>query len=125
MALWFAVFSAEPLVLHACPMHDGPLAARAAAAAEPHAMAAGMQHRAGQPGAGHSGHAGHHACSCPGACCAAPGVAASADAQALVVAVVRLAPLAARPADLFRYRPSDPEHARPPSIGPPPTLHIG
>ena len=69
---WLAVFAAEPVALHACPVHDGP-------------------HSASQQ-THHSQHAPeHHSCTCPGACCPTVGVhleSTPALAPARVVAFV-------------------------------------
>ena len=69
-ALWFAVFTAEPRSLHACPVHDGPGAAHAghAAAADTTHMSGSMDHSAGGHHKG-SHEAGAKTCQCPGSCC--------------------------------------------------------
>jgi len=77
-ALWFAVFTAEPVALHTCPVHDGPGVAshgNHAPSVTGHHMA-GMQHdgaasesvaTTGQENA--PSHATNNICQCPGSCC--------------------------------------------------------
>jgi hypothetical protein len=75
-AFWFAVFTAEPVALHTCPVHDGAGVASHgghAASASTHQMAA-MDHGAPESSdaAGHGrlpGHGGKKVCQCPGSCC--------------------------------------------------------
>jgi hypothetical protein len=74
-ALWFAVFTADPVVLHTCPVHDGSGAASHAghSASASHQMA-GMDHGVSESSGGAShdrapSHAGVNACQCPGSCC--------------------------------------------------------
>src|SRR5690349_9357768 len=74
-ALWFAVFTAEPMALHTCPVHDGSGVASHgdhAASASTHRMA-GMEHSVSESGGGSQepapGHASAKVCQCPGSCC--------------------------------------------------------
>jgi hypothetical protein len=84
LLLWFAIVSAEPALVHSCPMHDGAGAARTAVAAAH-----------GGDAVGHDGHHApddkgrHRACTCLGEC--SPGAAAPAVPAArlgLVVATI-------------------------------------
>ena len=66
----------------------------------------------------------HACCTCFGPCChAAPAVFARAP-EAPQVAVALVLPYAPTPAFSVRYHPTAPEHARPPSVGPPVGLPV-
>lgn len=89
------------------------------------AMVAGMHaagaHHSGADGLAQHGSPSndHRCCTCFGPCChAAPAVVASPPV-AIVASVAVLAPCRVPPVVPHPYRPTAPEHARPPSIGPP------
>lgn len=88
----------------------------------PMAVVAHVGHRAG-PHGGSRGND-HRCCTCFGPCChAAPAVFARAPhAPNVLVTIVPLRPTA--PTLRVRYYPTAPEHARPPSIGPPAGLSV-
>ncbi|HEX5077000.1 MAG TPA: hypothetical protein VFW03_27570 [Gemmatimonadaceae bacterium] len=127
-AAWSFVVQEEPAALHTCALHDGVAhEAGSAALGVSHAASSdtGTHHAAGTaPAATRHGNDRHHSgcCTCPGPCCDASPVALAETGAAL-------APPAIRPATRFAVRhttyiPSDPEHSRPPSVGPP-APHIG
>src|SRR4030095_1872241 len=128
-AAWFLVVEEEPAALHACAMHDGPAhAASSRSDRAPHAPAVDVAptHHAGAVPGGPTRHddSGRHSrcCTCLGPCC-------DASPVALIGTGVALAPVQGprETAQIVRrnsYRPSEPEHARPPSLGPP-APHIG
>jgi len=94
-AVWFAVFTAEPVVLHTCPVHDGP---GGAASHLEHGMTGAMQMNAaghasdaGQKGGGTPHEAGAKVCQCPGNCCNAAPIALRAFPVLDAPAVVELA----------------------------------
>ena len=68
--------------------------------------------------------AGHHSrcCTCPGPCCDASPVAIIGTGVPLVPSAIR--PAARVAVRRTTYVPSEPEHSRPPSVGPP-APHIG
>ena len=122
-AAWFLVVEEEPAALHACAMHDGP--AHAASSRSDRAPRAALDdataHHAGARPAEPARHdnTGRHSrcCTCLAPCCAASPVA-------LIGATGALVPVESprKTEHLVRrnsYRPSEPEHARPPSLGPP------
>ena len=119
LAVWFGFTAADPRALHACPLHDDPQDGAPRSGAEAHAI-----HRHGDgvshspAAAGHGPHSGTHRCTCPGACCAAASVAAPVIHESLVV-VSSIATEAPTFGTSPAHRPSAPEHARPPSVGPP------
>ena len=103
--------------LHVCPMHDGATHAAGSTA--------GASHTATPTGAHHAaGNTQRHSqcCTCVGPCCGAPPATYVAAGELSVV--VDTPPAESRPAWRVGYIPSSPEHARPPSLGPPVT-HIG
>lgn len=118
-AAWSFVVQEEPAALHACAMHDGVAHVAGPASAT-------VSHAPGSNDAAHHatratrhGNDGHHShcCTCPGPCCDSAPVAI-VDTSALLPAP------AVRPATRFAVRhtahvPSEPEHSRPPSVGPP------
>ncbi|GJG89025.1 hypothetical protein tb265_42060 [Gemmatimonadetes bacterium T265] len=118
-AAWCAVALGAPLAL---PAAVARVAAGAAAAA-PGADAAcagmmtadGMRHAA--PHGSRSGD--HQCCVCFGSCCHAAAALVADPPRALVAAVAALALRPTPPAIPPVYHPSAPEHARPPSVGPP------
>jgi hypothetical protein len=120
LAIWFAVYSAAPGALHACPMHDGGLALPGIDPA-PHAMA-----HAGHSPLHHGAHshAAGHVCSCPGPCDGAEHAVDVPRVALTIVATLTPSRPADRPDEPLARRPASPEHARPPSLGPP-TLHAG
>jgi hypothetical protein len=144
LALWLLAFSAEPAAVRLCPLHDGtgrvdvaqdgrPVGVRAAAhATAGHAGRPAAADRPDTQAHGHApssvpahgaGHRRHRGCTCVGDCCAASPVSRPTVAAALLDATIVVAP--ARPVVIVSSRrPSTPEHARPPSIGPP-TPHLG
>ena len=87
-AIWLALVMGEAgFAHHHCPMHDGPI---------PSAMSGnGMLHGTGH-GDAHASHgedgnpapAGHHLCTCIGACTASSGAATIAEAPALPAAQI-------------------------------------
>ena len=113
MAAWMLVVMTGRL--HACPTHDGAALASTSGA---HAAHAAHAAHGGAPT-----HGATHACTCLGDCCVAAVAAPPVAGEALVAVVATVAAPAPRAA-LLRYRPSAPEHARPPSLGPP-ALHVG
>jgi hypothetical protein len=118
-ALWFAVALTEPAGLHACPMHG---VAHGLDPASAGAHGAAMHHGGGADGASHSVPGSHHlTCTCIGACCAAAvSVFPPSAAVAIAETIVRASP--ATHVVPTTHRPSEPEHARPPSQGPPLSL---
>jgi hypothetical protein len=122
LAAWFVVFTTEPRALHACPMHDGLPLQAVSNSASAHAAHNGDAH-ASHSGGDSTPHAGNHRCSCLGACCGPAAIGLPHATDALVVTIGPVAALAL-PAGPLRLRPSAPEHARPPTRGPP-VLHIG
>ena len=99
LGCWLAVFAAEPVALHACPVHD---------------VAMPMSHAAHHGSAPESK---HHCCTCPGACC--PGVGARLAtsptfAPAHIVAYVEPAFVIAAVVPA-----ADIQLALPPALGPP------
>ena len=99
LGCWLAVFAAEPVALHVCPVHD-------VATATSHAS-----HHGSMP------HSAHHGCTCPGACCPTIGARLELSptfAPARIVAFVE--PELA--IDVRGYA-ADVQLALPPSIGPP------
>ena len=128
VALWLAGFAAEPAMPHACPVHDGSARGGVTAPApglHAHGAQAHHEHRARpvdrNQDAGH--HAPRHGCTCPGACCVSVPIAAPAAEAIVVVAVVVAPPRRwSTPAPIPRR--TTPEHARPPSLGPP-ALPVG
>lgn len=80
----------------------------------------GTRAAGGRAAPGDHGDGGHRCCLCFGSCChGAPAVPARAPAASFVV-VLRALPRPARVAAVVvSYRPTAPEHARPPSVGPP------
>src|SRR6476620_3848277 len=127
-AAWSFVVQAEPAALHACAMHDGvghavgPAAVGLAHAGSPDGPA---HHANGTPGeATRHSDDGHHSrcCTCPGPCCDASPIAMTAASASL--AVSEMQPVTRPAVRRTTYVPSDPEHSRPPSVGPP-APHIG
>jgi hypothetical protein len=121
LALWFALVTGAPTLVHSCPMHDGPLAI---------VPAAGPSHQARAMQAVHAMHAVHaahgdhdrsgdrgHSCSCLGRCSAAAGAALPAGGRlAWLAGVVDVEPrLDAAP----RYVPAAVDFLRPFANGPP------
>jgi len=127
-AAWSFVVQEEPAALHACAMHDGVAhAVGPASAAASHAASsdAPAHHVASTPDAAARHNSdGHHSrgCTCPGPCCDASPVATIATGISLAVPAAR--PTARFAVRHTTYVPSDPEHSRPPSVGPP-APHIG
>jgi len=126
LAAWSFVVQGEPAALHECAMHDGVghgpalvgVAHTASADATEHHAAGTAQESTGD------GDRGPHSrgCTCPGPCC-------DESPIALIAASVPLVAPATRPATQTAVRhtthvPSEAEHSRPPSIGPP-APHIG
>ena len=112
-ALWLGVTVAEPLAMRDCQMHGGtpePNAAPASGVAA-HAHDGTATHRDHK-------HDSHHHCSCVGPCCAGTAAERPALVAAPLFDVLATAARRAARANLAR-RPAEPEHARPPSIGPP------
>ncbi|HEY2065632.1 MAG TPA: hypothetical protein VGG84_06705 [Gemmatimonadaceae bacterium] len=111
---WLLVALMEPAALHTCPMHDMVHGGMSHAAAT-HAHDA-------DDGPAHSSSRSHHSvCTCIGSCCAAVVNALGAPPVLTVAETVRQ-PIVAIYSRLTAYRPSPPEHARPPSQGPPVSL---
>ena len=122
LAVWVVVFVADPTALHACPLHDRTPHDGMALDGMPHdGMSHGGSTVHGGPGRDADHHAARHVCTCPGNCCAATPLTAPATdtvpTAAQVVACARRRPLPAP-----SHRRTAPEHARPPSVGPP-ALH--
>lgn len=128
--LWFSLVVAEPLPLHVCPMHDGPLAhvmAHQAMASPVSAMSTAgsvgdhASHSHDMPAAGTPTEHAAHQCQCLG-CCA--GTSATALPGATVrnvqatLAMVQEQPAATRGALRARLRVA---HALPFANGPPVT----
>src|SRR5262245_36641201 len=95
-AAWFAVFTAEPVSLHTCPVHDG--AGRGGAASHMEHGMTGANHmnashgsNSGQKGGGAPNQAGAKVCQCPGNCCNSAPIALRAFPVLDVPAVVELA----------------------------------
>jgi hypothetical protein len=105
LALWLVGLIAEPVSLHLCPMHGG---------------LAAMPGHVGHTGAGHHrAPATHgHGCTCLGDCAGAWTPVVPSAAVVSVARVVAVPHVAVRAANAA-FRPSAPEHARPPSVGPP------
>jgi len=121
LAIWLVGVVAEPAALHRCPLHDGAASGDTAPASatqhDGHGAASGHQHGTG------GGHHAGHGCTCLGDCCAPTLLSAPAATVAITDApVVRRPP--SQPELASAYRPAAPDHARPPSIGPP-LLHVG
>jgi len=92
------VFAAEPVALHACPVHDGP-----------HSASHQTHHSQHAPE--------HHSCTCPGACCPTVGVhleSTPALAPARVVAFVE-----PDVATVGVVSSADVQVTLPPALGPP------
>ena len=100
-AFWFAVYTAEPVALHTCPVHDGP---GGAASHMEHGVQAGSAMHMSDAMADHHGaagqkqgaerapqHAGAQDCQCPGSCCNAAPIALRAFPVLDVPAVIELA----------------------------------
>jgi len=127
-AAWSFVVQEAPAALHACAMHDGVAhTVGPASVGVPHAASsdAAAHHATSTPDAAtrHSD-AGHHSrcCTCPGPCCDASPVAIIGTGVPLVPSAIR--PAARVAVRRTTYVPSEPEHSRPPSVGPP-APHIG
>jgi len=101
-AFWFAVFTAEPVALHTCPVHDGPGGAAShmehggvASAGSAMHMSDAMagHHAAGQKKGTERApqHAGAQDCQCPGSCCNAAPIALRAFPVLDVPPVIELA----------------------------------
>ena len=96
-AFWFAVYTAEPVVLHTCPVHDG--GGPAGASHTEHGsgamhMSGSMAHHgsgAGPTSERAPNHAGAKVCQCPGSCCNAAPIALRAIPVLDVPAVIELA----------------------------------
>jgi hypothetical protein len=98
-AFWFAVFTAEPMALHTCPVHDGGAPGGAASHME-HGSGGAMHmsgsmadhaSHAGQKGESAPQHAGAKVCQCPGSCCNAAPIALRAFPVLDVPPVIELA----------------------------------
>lgn len=113
LGVWFAVVLTEPAALHACPEH-GTAHHRDA---QPHKGAA--HHHGADGTSSSSAPTSHHqGCTCIGSCCAAP-VTVIPPAMAVVIVETTTPRPGAVCTTLVAYHPSAPEHARPPSLGPP------
>lgn len=116
LALWLAVALTEPAALHACAMHGAGHASANAAGPAPtrptHHHAAGADAPERQP-------AGTHVvCTCLGSCSVA-GAAALPAYAGIGTAPAPAPPVRVSLAAGPTHEPSAPEHARPPSQGPP------
>jgi hypothetical protein len=120
VAAWTLIIQVGPAALHACPTHDGAAtAAPTAHHAAHHATAAAINGEQTHPDSAPS-HS--HRCTCLGPCCnAAPVAIITSDALLAFATVLPSVPR--EPGAPLLYVPSAPEHARPPSLGPP-ALHI-
>src|SRR5690242_16521437 len=99
LGCWLAVFAAEPVALHVCPVHD---------VAMPTSHAS---HHGSMP------QSAHHCCTCPGACC--PTIGARLE-TALNVAPARIVAFVEPDLTIdVRDYIADVQVALPPSIGPP------
>lgn len=105
LALWLAVYTAEPAALHACPVHSGDAHATMAHAGAMHgAMGRGaMTTHDAAPASGHR-HAPDRHCTCPDHCCAAgacglPSARVGLDVATVRVEAARRTELALRVAD--------------------------
>ena len=76
-------------------------------------------HAAGKHTSPDGGDREHRCCTCFGPCCHAAAAVPAPAPSAMLVAAVRVVPPPARPQVVVSYRPTPPEHARPPSAGPP------
>lgn len=102
LGCWLAVFVAEPVGMHSCPVHDGI----------GHAMA--HMHHAPAPAPGHSE---HRACTCPGTCC--PGARAELAATP-TIAPARVVSFVEPDIDgVPLVRSADVQLSLPPALGPP------
>ncbi|HKW48511.1 MAG TPA: hypothetical protein VJN70_13775 [Gemmatimonadaceae bacterium] len=101
LVCWLAIFTSEPVAIHACPVHD---------VGRPMSHAA--HHMPQQSGDHHS-----HTCTCPGACC--PGARAQLATTPVLAAVriVRFAEPEFAAPDLVWS--ADVQLFLPPAIGPP------
>jgi len=119
LAAWLVGLVVEPAVLHACPLHDyAPGTAPAAPGV--HTSVDGAHGHARSPSPQHPD---HRSCTCLGDCCGASVLAEVRSTTVMVVIDVVATP-PQRTANDAAYRPTTPEYARPPSIGPP-AFHIG
>ena len=91
LALWLAVYTAEPAALHACPVHSGAAHGATAHAGAMHGAidhgGTGAHDRA--PASGDR-HAPARHCTCPDHCCAAGACGLPSARVALDVATVRV-----------------------------------
>ena len=96
-AFWFAVFTAEPVSLHTCPVHDGP---GGGAAHTGHGVAGAGSMQMSGPMAHHAASTRHESapkqaqgsvCQCPGNCCNAAPIALRALPVLDVPPVIELA----------------------------------
>lgn len=115
------VFRGGTAGLHVCPMHDGAMHAAVAMTEASHAATSTEAGHHADHAAGDT-HRHSQCCTCVGPCCDAAPVAVVAAGGLSVV--VDIPPAKSRPAWRIGYIPSSPEHARPPSLGPP-VPHIG
>ena len=113
--VWLIVSLMEPAALHACPMHD-TMHGGVSHAARSHDAAS---HAHGAEGPADTSSRSHHSvCTCIGACCAAVVDALRAPSTLIVAETIRQ-PVVVIESRLAAFRPSVPEHVRPPSQGPP------
>jgi hypothetical protein len=132
LALWLVALSAGPAAFqgfHRCAPLEGTTSAPTGTFqhAEAHSPAAPHGHRGHTPpvapARGTHDHAPHHDGFCLGTCCCVAPLtvpAAAASLVAIAVATPRALPPAPRPS----FHPTAPDHARPPSLGPP-SLPVG
>jgi hypothetical protein len=133
MLLWFALVTAEPALLHSCPVHSGTSSSHAAAAAEhaEHDFAAGAHAShadAATPAAhespAHDGDAPEqHRCACIGDCSSGAVITGLPAARPSVVASVQwIVRTSIAPGDAPLV--TAPEFLRPYANGPPGGLRI-
>jgi hypothetical protein len=122
VAVWFAVFQSEPMVVHACAMHDGgpghgATGVAAASVVDAHAdHGSGSRASATPPGEDES----PDRCTCPGGCTAASAVALPVAAESAITgAGMRDAGSHSRRPETIRTPGAD--HVHPFANGPPTT----
>jgi hypothetical protein len=101
LGCWLAVFTAEPVAMHACPVHD---------LGQPMSHAA---HHMPQQSGDHHG----HTCTCPGACC--PGARAQLATTPVVVPARIISFVEPDVVVPGLVRSADVQITLPPAIGPP------
>jgi hypothetical protein len=121
LGLWLAVTLGEPAMLHVCPMHDAPsgFVASGALLHTSRERAHGLPEHIHSPSPSPDGGDGaHHCCTCMGPCCTAGAVVVPTGTLGHV-AEPSLGRAAVSHSAQSTFRPSEVEHARPPSVGPP------